>query len=120
MSRLLKNPEDIQYYLYKELPYANKVIDKAIKQYWESIHEAMSDKYGLIDNIKLTNFLALKRNLYADAKKIAKAMNTIESKEWTIRNEEKINELKQQLESIEIQIKKRLYSKRAVIELPED
>jgi hypothetical protein len=120
LSRLLKNQEDIFYYLYRELPYSNATIDKVVDQYWKTMYETMTDETGLVEKICLTNFILFKRNLYADAKRIAKALAYEESKEPTPRNIEKINEFKQQFENLETQIKKRLHSKRTTNELPEN
>ena len=91
-----------------------------IDQYCKTMYETMTDETGLVEKICLTNFILFKRNLYADAKRIAKALAYLERLPPTPRNIEKINEFKQQFESLETQIKKRLHSKRTTNELSED
>lgn len=120
MNRILKNTDDIFYYLKKETGYSEKVIKFVIDKYWLSLRELLQDDTSNMERFVMTGFISLNKNLYLDAKRIAVKLKKLEEKETkSAIHLEKIEQLKKRLEIYETQIKQRLHSTRPVDEISE-
>lgn len=120
MSRILRNTDDILFYLKKETGFSEKIIKFVIDKYWLSLRELLQDETSDMERFIMTGFISLNKNLYLDAKRIATKLKRLEEKEVkSAIHLEKIEQLKKRLEIYEIQIKQRLHSTRPVDEISE-